>query len=100
LQIVKALSDEVENLKPNGDSLKDYERSATITGSRKLSSTGNFTGTVAGRAANLLLSEIDSNKNQINYIASQFANGQTGYVIDGGFFEDAGIRKNYNGGMF
>jgi hypothetical protein len=77
-----------------------YEKSADITNKRKLSPTGNLTGSLAGRAANLVLANIDSNRNQIEYIANQFSDGQTGTVIDGGFFEDSGIRKNYNGGMF
>jgi hypothetical protein len=100
LKVIKELQAAIANIKPATEALKDYEKSATITEQRKLSPTGNFTGTIAGRAASLILSGIDSNRNQINYIANQFSDGQTGLVIDGGFFEDSGIRRNYNGGMF
>lgn len=77
-----------------------YEKSETITRERKLSPKGDFSGTILGRAANLVLAGIDNNSDKIAYLVSQFSDGQTGLVIDGGFFEDSGIKKNYNGGMF
>lgn len=47
-----------------------------------------------------LLERIRNNDDKIHYIANQFKDGQTGLVIDGGFFENDGIHKNYNGGYF
>lgn len=82
------------------EALKEFEKSTDITNNRKLSPSGNFTGTISGRAANIVLAGIDNNRNQIQYIANQFSDGQTGLVIDGGFFDESGIRKSYNGGMF
>lgn len=77
-----------------------YETKDNITNKRKLSPIGNFTGTLDGRKANLVNAGIDNNRQQIQYIAEQFLDGQTGQVVDGGFFTEDGIRKNYNGGMF
>lgn len=42
----------------------------------------------------------ENNRDQIMYLVSQFSDGQTGLVIDGGFFEETGIKKNYDGGVF
>ena len=77
-----------------------YEKSANITGNRKLSATGNFTGTIHGRDALLTLAQIDSNAAALRYLSNQFSDGQTGLVIDGAFFEETGINRNYNGGLF
>lgn len=78
------------------------ENSENITNSRKLSSDGDFNGTICGKKKTVcqVVQELDDNREQIQYIASQFADGQTGLVVDGGFFEESGIRKNYNGGVF
>lgn len=62
----------------------------------KLDRNGDFTGTIYGSPAYL----VQSNRDTINYLVSQFQDGQTGLAIDGGFFQDSGIRKNYNGGYF
>lgn len=81
--------------------LDEKEDSVNITNQRKLSESGDFTGTLAGRKNALQTTyEIDDNRQQIQYIASQFSDGQTGFVIDGGFFEETGIKANYNGGYF
>lgn len=80
--------------------LDAHELSSNISSKRKLSSSGNFTGTVAGKQASLLLSEVTSNMANLRYLANQFADGQTGLIVDGGFFEDTNINKNYDGGMF
>lgn len=42
----------------------------------------------------------DSNSDQLLYLTNQFADGRTGFVIDGGFFEETGINANYDGGIF
>lgn len=77
------------------------EDSVNITNNRKLSPQGDFTGTLAGRKNALQVTyEIDDNREQVRYLNSQFSDGQTGLVIDGGFFEESGIKKNYNGGVF
>jgi hypothetical protein len=76
------------------------EDSANITNNRKLSPNGNFTGTIAGKNAGELVAEVDSNSDKISYLAGQFSNGQTGLVIDGGFFENSNIKANIDGGLF
>jgi hypothetical protein len=77
-----------------------YETKDNITNKRKLSTTGNFTGTIQGRSSLLTLAQIDSNAANLRYLANQFSDGQTGLVIDGAFFEGDGINRNYNGGLF
>lgn len=77
------------------------EDSVNITNNRKLSEAGDFTGTLAGRKNALQATyEIDDNRDQIQFLSNQFADGATGLVIDGGFFDESGIKKNYNGGYF
>ena len=100
LQKLKEFEKELAGLTPASEILKQYEKSADITNGRKLSPTGNFTGTLAGVAISLVLAKIDSNASALKYLADQFSDGQTGLVIDGAFFESDGIHKNYNGGMF
>lgn len=77
-----------------------YETKENITNARKLSPSGNFTGTWNGEKHETMRGNIDNNRDQIRYIANQFSDGQTGFVIDGGFFEESGIKANYNGGYF
>jgi predicted metal-dependent hydrolase len=95
---VEALKEEIDKI--NKEFPNIYEKSVTITNNRKLSPKGDFTGTIHGRSALTTIAQIDTNRDNIQYIANQFSDGQTGLVIDGGFFEDSGIRRNYNGGMF
>ena len=82
--------------------LNAKEDSVNITGNRKLSETGDFTGTLANHSKSALqvVQQIDNNRDQIIYLIGQFADGQTGQVIDGGFFEETGIKRNYDGGVF
>jgi hypothetical protein len=82
------------------EALKEYEKSANITSSRKLSAKGDFTGKIQGRDSLLLLAQTDSNADALKFLGNQFSDGQTGFVIDGGFFDEEGIKTNYNGGMF
>lgn len=82
------------------DKLKIKEDSNHITKSRKLSSTGNFTGTLDGKPVSTVFNELTDNRDKIAYLTSQFSNGQTGLVIDGGYFEASEIQNNYDGGVF
>ena len=68
----------------------------------KLDDTGNFTGTLSQWrwTADGTITTVDSNKDKIAYLISQFQDGQTGMVIDGGFFDQTAIKRNYNGGVF
>lgn len=61
---------------------------------------GNLVGSLDGRAVGDVLRLLDSNRSTLLYLVNQFQSGQTGLVIDGGFFTDEGINKNYNGGYF
>jgi hypothetical protein len=100
LTTVKNLQTAFGNIEPIANVIKDYEKSVNISNNRKLSQKGDFTGSIFGLAANLLLSMVDLNTDQIRYLANQFSDGQTGLVIDGAYFENDGIHKNYNGGIF
>lgn len=100
LQKLKEWDGQIQQFAVTLEAMKDYEKSADITSKRKLTPNGNFTGTIQGRASNLILAGIDGNAQQLKYLADQFADGQTGLVIDGGYFENEGIDRNYNGGRF
>lgn len=100
LQKLKEWDTEIQAFAATLEGLKDYEKSANITNNRKLSQNGDFTGTIQGQASSLVWSKIAGNAQQLQYLADQFSDGQTGLVIDGAYFESDGIHKNYNGGMF
>lgn len=99
IEIVNELITEVNGM---NDKISEKEDSTNITNARKLSEDGDLSGTLANKRKTALevVNEIDNNKDQISYLASQFSEGQTGLIIDGGFFEETGIKKNYNGGVF
>lgn len=65
-----------------------------------LTPSGDLIGSLNGRSVSSVLTLLDSNRDTLLYLCNQFNDGQTGLVIDGGFFEDSGINKNYNGGYF
>lgn len=104
IQLIAKLLDTVNKIieVTNGFDVKllGKEDSINITNNRKLSPSGNFTGSIMGRLSSLVISEIDSNRDTLKYLINQFSDGQTGYVIDGGFFSSTGISRNYNGGLF
>jgi hypothetical protein len=96
-----------------------YETKQNITNARKLSPDGNFTGKINGVNSSEyltktgdfkgsihgvdsfeLLTEVDSNGDQIVYLTSQFVDGQTGLMVDGGFFGEDEIDMNYDGGVW
>lgn len=79
---------------------KIYETKDNITNARKLSPSGNFTGTWQGNTFTKVFGKVDTNNDLIHYLTNQFSDGRTGLVIDGGFFEQTGIDKNYDGGRF
>lgn len=106
-RIVKLVNDIIDIINNWNSNLDRYELSDNITVNRKLSPNGNFTGSLMGRLVSVVLAQIDDNgvkiadnRDKIAYLLSQFSDGQTGWVIDGGFFEDTGIKQNYDGGMF
>lgn len=82
------------------EKLKSKEDSRNITLNRKLSPNGNFTGDIHHIPSLQLIAQIDSNKDVLRNLVTQFADGYTGQVIDGGFFESGNIRRNYDGGLF
>lgn len=102
LMALEKLDEVVDKVNGFETELDAKEDSANITNSRKLSNDGDFNGTICGKrkTACQIAQELDDNRQQIVYLGSQFADGQTGLVVDGGFFEESGIRKNYNGGIF
>lgn len=77
-----------------------YVTKTDLTSNRKLSESGDFTGTWFSKTYSYVFGKVDSNTDQIEYLSNQFADGRTGLVIDGGFFEETGIDKNYDGGVF
>ncbi len=83
------------------------EDSINITGSRKLSEQGDFTGTWWGNPFSYFINwltnntnMINSNQDEINFLVNQFEDGATGLVIECGYFTDMGIDKNYDGGVW
>lgn len=100
---IKGFYDEVKlKLENVLGQLAAKEDSDNITNVRLLSDDGDFTGTLANKLKTALqvVQGIDNNRDQIQYLTGQFSDGQTGLVIDGGFFEETGINKNYDGGVF
>lgn len=82
------------------EKLKSKEDSKNITDNRKLSPNGDFTGSIHKIPSLELIAQIRSNKDVLQQLTWQFADGYTGQVIDGGFFESGNIRRNYDGGIF
>lgn len=80
--------------------LNGKEDSVNITNNRKLSPTGDFTGSIWGKDTLSMLAQMDTTRDMYQYLANQFSDGHTGWVIDCGFFEDTKIKKNYDGGIF
>ena len=99
-KLIEKVNEVIQSVNSFQGSIDGKEDSVNITNSRKLSPSGNFTGKWFGESFTSIDGRIDTNEDQIDYIAQQFADGQTGLVVDGGFFEDEGIRKNYDGGVF
>jgi hypothetical protein len=91
---VESFAEEIANIGAT------YETKQNITSVRKLSPTGNFTGTWKGKAFENVFGKVNTNTAMIEYLTAQFSDGRTGFVIDGGFFEETGIKANYNGGAF
>lgn len=101
IETVKACALKVDELAQEILGISDtYETKENITNVRKLSTNADFTGTWNGEQHLKVRGDIDNNRDNIQYLTNQFTDGQTGLVIDGGFFEDTGIKKNYNGGVF
>lgn len=100
--VVQRLKEALEKVDEVESKLDEKEDSINITENRKLSNDGDFTGTLANKAKTALqvVQGIDNNRDQIQYLTNQFSDGQTGLVIDGGFYEETGIKKNYNGGVY
>lgn len=96
-EIIDFLNNREDNIQKQLDKKED---SVNITNNRKLSPNGDFTGTIHGENSFTMLSEIDDNGDKIEYLTNQFSDGQTGLVVDGGFFTEDGIRNNYDGGVF
>jgi hypothetical protein len=99
-RLVKKM-DEVISLSNTVDSkIAGKEDSINITNKRKLSPSGNFTGSLDGKPVSNVLTNILDNTDKLIYLADQFSDGHTGLVVDGGFFENTAIEKNYDGGIF
>jgi hypothetical protein len=82
LQTMREYVATIESLKTTVDAIPGiYEKSVDITIKRKLSPTGNFTGTLNGVAINLILAMIDSNADALRYLSSQFADGTYSFTI-------------------
>jgi len=99
-KVMMKLNELIDYVNGFQEELDTKENSINITNSRLLDTQGNFTGTWFGDTYLNMSSLIDNNRDQLVYLASQFSDGQTGFVIDGGFFIDTGIDDNYNGGVF
>ena len=104
LKTMEKVNEIIDNINNKDDYLLKLinlkEDSKDITNKRKLDEKGNFTGKLFGRQVQRVLASVDNSRDKINYLTNQFSDGQTGFVIDGGFFTEDGIRDNYNGGVF
>lgn len=102
--VIKTVQECLETVKKFGEEIASfpeiYETKEDVTSSRKLSTTGDFTGSWNGNSFVTVFGKVDNNTDMVNYLTNQFTDGQTGLVIDGGFFAETGIKKNYNGGAF
>lgn len=99
-KIVPIVNDVVEETNKVDNKIAQKEDSSNISKNRKLSSTGNFTGSLAGVPATHVLANVSDNADKIHYLSSQYEDGQTGLIVDGGFFENTLINKNYDGGAW
>lgn len=99
-KVAQKVNDMITTVNDFTATIAGKEDSSNITIARKLSSQGNFTGLLGGMAVTAVLDEMNNNKDQLQFIAQQFSDGQTGFVINGGFFSDTGIHANYSGGVF
>lgn len=101
LKVIEKLNEVIEQIDVFENELDAKEDSTNITNNRKLSENGNFTGTLCGsKSACDTITQIESNSGQINFLVNQFEDGATGLVVDGGFFDDDEIDKNYDGGVW
>lgn len=104
LKVAEKVNEIIDNINNRDEHLLKLinlkENSSDITNKRKLDEKGNFTGKLFGRQVQSVLASVDNSRDKINYLTNQFSDGQTGFVIDGGFFTEDGIRDNYNGGVF
>jgi len=99
-KVMMKLNEVIDYVNLFSEDIDAKEDSINITNARKLSASGDFKGTWFGDNYLNISSLIDNNRDQLVYMASQFTDGQTGFVIDGGFFLETGIDDNYNGGVF
>lgn len=108
IETVKSYTEKVDDLLGQIDTLFDtYEKKNNLTNARKLSETGNFTGTWFGYAVTWfteriaqLFTLVDSNADQIQFLTDQFQDGATGLIIECGFFTDNDINNSYDGGVW
>lgn len=98
--LAKRINQILDFIREWNSGLELRELSSDITNKRKLSPNGDFTGTLHGKSSLSLFMQLDDHEDKVNYLTSQFADGQTGLVVDGGFFEETGIKRNYDGGRF
>lgn len=66
--------------------LQEYETIKDLTDVRKLSGSGDFTGSVAGVEAADLVVNVASNTADIRTVLKWISEGHTGYLIDCGYF--------------
>lgn len=99
-KIVPKVNEVVEESNQVDGKIAGKEDKSHLTNNRKLSPSGNFTGSISGKSSTMVISEISSNTDKIQYLNGQFSSGQTGLIVDGGFFEGSNIIKNYDGGVF
>lgn len=103
IETVKSYVSKVDELSEEiSDISNTYETKDNITNNRKLSTIGDFTGTLCNsqKTACEVVTEIDNNTSQIEFITEQFEHGATGVVVNCGFFVDNDIQDSYNGGAW
>ncbi len=103
-KISKKLNECIENFNEQGEVLekfmewvyRDVVTKEQMENDYKLSSNGDFTGTING----LPSETVGNNKDLIEWILTQLHAGISGVSIDGGWFENEEIQDDYNGGTF
>lgn len=104
LEKINLLKKEIDNVFIDRDAiyaeLDTKESKQDLAENRKLSPNGDFTGTLKGRPILEIIAELDETQFKLQYLIGQFSRGQTGWLIDGGYFDNASIKFQYNGGDF
>jgi hypothetical protein len=91
----------VNNVNGYQADIDSREKSALLSTNRKLSATGDFTGSINGKSTTQVLLEINEGR-QLSAEVLELINQQEiiTHIIDGGLFTDVPGQQSYDGGLF